>query len=69
MKRPEYILDQCSFTTIGALVREIIAWLEFSPCKIIVHVHNERQQEELLSEMEAVTTLGRVKVEIIDDSV
>ncbi len=69
MKRPEYILDRSSFTTTGALAREIMAWLEFSPCKIIVHVHSERQQEELLSEMEAITTFGRVKVEIIDDSV
>jgi hypothetical protein len=65
MKRPEYILDRTSFTSTGALAREIIAWLEFSQCKITVLVHNGRQEEELYNEMEAVKTMGRVKVEKI----
>jgi hypothetical protein len=62
MKRPEYILDRDSFTSTGALAREIMAWLEFSPCKIIVYVHTGRQEEELFNEMEVVKTMGRVVV-------
>ena len=62
MKRPEYILERSSFTSTGALAREIMAWLEFSACKIIVHVHNGRQEEELYNEMEAIKTMGRVVI-------
>lgn len=65
MKRPEYILDRTSFTSTGAFAREIMAWLEFSNCKIIAHVHNGRQEEELYNEMEAIKTMGRVVVEKI----
>lgn len=65
MKRPEYILDRSSFTSTGALAREVMAWLEFSDCKIIVHVHHGRHEEELYNEMEAVKTMGRVRVERI----
>lgn len=62
MKRPEYILDRDSFTSTGALAREIMAWLEFSACKIEVHVHNGRQEEELYNEMGDYKTMGRVVV-------
>lgn len=64
MKRPEYTLDRSSFTTTGALAREVMAWLEFSPCKITVQVHSGRQQEEIYSELEAIKTMGRVRVEL-----
>jgi len=63
VNRPEYILDRSSFTSTGALAREIMAWLEFSECKIIVRVHRGRQLEELYGELEGVRSLGRVKVE------
>jgi hypothetical protein len=62
LKRPEYTLDRSSFTTTGALAREVQAWMEFSPCKIIVMVHNDRQQEEIFNELECVKTMGRVVV-------
>lgn len=66
MKRPEYILERSSFTSTCALAREVQAWLELSPCKIIVHVYTERQQEELFSELECLRTMGRVKVDMVD---
>ena len=62
MKRPEYTLNRSSFTTTGALAREVQAWMEFSECKIIVLVHNPRQQGELFNELECVKTMGRVAV-------
>jgi hypothetical protein len=65
VKRPEYILDRASFTSTGALAREVQAWMEFSPCKIIVQVHNARQQKEIFSELECLKTMGRVKVEMV----
>lgn len=65
MKRPEWILDRTSFTTTGALAREILAWLEFSDCKLIVQVYTGRQQEELFNELEDCKTMGRVKVELV----
>lgn len=65
MKRPEYVLTRSSFTSTGALAREIMAWLEFSNCKITVIVHNGRQQEELYNEMECIKTMGRVRVEMV----
>ena len=65
MKRPEYTLDRTSFTTTGALAREVMAWLEFSACKITVHVHNDRQQEEIFNELECIKTMGRVVVKMV----
>jgi hypothetical protein len=66
VKRPEYILERSSFTSNGALAREIQALLEFSQCNLIVHVYSSRQQEELFSELECLRTMGRVRVELID---
>jgi hypothetical protein len=66
MKRPEWILERSSFTSNGALAREVEAWLQFSECKIIVHVYSDRQQEEIFNELECLRTMGRVKVEMID---
>lgn len=62
--RPLHILDSASFTTFGALAREILAWLEFSPCKIIVNVHSENDREALYGHMEDVKTMGRVVVKV-----
>lgn len=67
VKRPEYILDRSSFTSTGALAREIMAWLEFSPVKIIAHVHCARHEEELFSELEVIRTMGRVVVKKVID--
>lgn len=64
MSRPEFTLEATSFTSTSALAREILAWLEFSPCKLTVRC-TERQQEELYAELEDVKTMGRVKVEIV----
>src|ERR1700690_2770090 len=62
-KRQEYILEADSFTSTSALGREILAWLEFSNCKLIVRC-SANQFEELSSELEDCKALGRVKVEI-----
>ena len=67
MKRPEYTIDRVNFTSTGAFAREIMAWLEFSEVKVIAIVRNGRQEEELYNEMEAIRTMGRVKVERITE--
>lgn len=67
MKRPEYTIDRVNFTSTGAFAREIMAWLEFSEVKVIAIVRNGRQEEELYNEMEAIRTMGRVKVKRITE--
>ncbi len=56
-------IDCASFTTVSALAREIVAWLEFSDCKLTVKLHSEREHEELSNELENCRTLGRAKLE------
>jgi len=67
VKRPEYTIDRVNFTSTGAFAREIMAWLEFSEVKVIAIVRNGRQEEELYNEMEAIRTMGRVKVKRITE--
>lgn len=64
MSRPEFTLEATSFTSTSALAREILAWLEFSDCKLIVRC-TEREQEELTGELEDCKTMGRVNVELV----
>lgn len=63
MKREELKLESWRFTSTSALAREIVALLENSDYKLIVHVSQE-QIEQLYNELESCKTLGRVRVEV-----
>jgi hypothetical protein len=61
MKREESQVNASSFTTVSALVREILALLAETDYKLeIIITPNIREQ--LDNELESVRTLGRVKV-------
>jgi hypothetical protein len=68
MARAELRLESWRFTSTSALAREVVALLESSDYKLIIEV-TPAERECLSNELESCRTLGRVKVEVVGDSI
>ena len=66
-RRPEFRLQGWHFTSTAALAREIEALLLVTDYKLIVEV-TPSELERLEYEMENVKTMGRVKIEKVEEA-